>query len=136
MTYEIPGATRSYEAVGDLSGSFLKFVKLNGATLVAVAAATDNAVGVLQNKPNKPSAAGVFQGAERSAATVMVSGVTRAVSGKALNAGVAVYLDAQGRVTDVVTGGKCVGVTETACSAADKLVSILLKPLGAVGALA
>ena len=136
MTYEIPGATRSYEAAADLSGSFYKFVKLNGAVLVAVAAASDNAVGVLQNKPNKPSSVGVFQGAERTSATVMVSGVSRVVSGKALAAGVPVYLDAQGRVTDVVTAGKCVGITESACSAADKLVSVLLKPLGAVGAIA
>ena len=136
MTYEIPGDTRSYEAVADLSGSFFKFVKLNGAVLVAVTAAGDNAVGVLQNKPNKPSLVGVFQGAERAAGTVMVSGVTRAVSGKALLAGVPVYLDATGRVTDVLVAGKCVGITESAATAADKLVSVLLKPLGAVGAIA
>lgn len=132
MAHEIPGDTRSYEATVDLSGSFLKFVKLNGAVIVAVSAATDKAVGVLQNKPNKPSASGVFQGAERAAGTVMVSGVTRAISGIALTAGTPVYLDATGRVTSVAQAGQCVGITETACSAADKVVSVLLKPLGAV----
>lgn len=135
MAYEIPGFTRSYEAVGDLSGSFLRFVKLSGATLVAVAAAADNSVGVLQNKPGK-AGVGVFQGGERSSATVMVDGVTRVMSGKALTAGVPVYLDSVGRVTDVLVAGKCVGITETACSAPDKVVSILLKPLGSVGAIA
>lgn len=125
MSYEIPGFTRSYNSAGDLSSTgFLKFVKLSGATIVAVAAATDDAVGVLQNKP---AAAG-------DAGTVMVSGVTRVFSGIALAAGVAVYLDATGRATSVLSAGNCVGVTESACSAADKLVSVLLKPLGAVGA--
>jgi hypothetical protein len=63
----------------------------------------------------------------------MIGGVTRVMSGKALAAGVAVYLDTSGRVTDVVSAGNCVGVTESACSAVDKVVSVLLKPLGAVG---
>lgn len=131
MTYEIPGFTRSYEAVVDLSGSYLKFVKLNGAVLVAVAAATDKAVGVLQNKPNRPGT-GVFTGTERTSATVMVSGVTRAVAGIALAAGVPVYLDATGRVTSVAQAGQCVGITESACSNVGELVSVLLKPLGSV----
>ena len=129
MAYEIPGDTRSYEAVVDLSGSYLKFVKLSGAVLVAVAAATDAAVGVLQNKPNKPGT-GVFTGAERTSATVMVSGVSRVLAAEALAAGVAVYLSADGRVTATAQAGKCVGVTETACTAANQVVSVLLKPLG------
>lgn len=131
MSYEIPGFTRSYEATVDLSGSFLKFVKLTGAVLTAVAAATDGAVGVLQNKPN--SVATIFVGGGNSSGTVMVDGVSRVVAGKALAAGVPVYLDASGRVTDVVVAGKSVGVTESACAAADELVSVLLKPLGSIG---
>jgi hypothetical protein len=126
MSYEIPGFTRSYEAAGDLTTSYLKFVKLSGTALVAVAAATDDAIGVLQNKP---SAAGI-------ASTVMISGVTRAVNGfaGALLAGVPVYMDATGRVTSASSAGNCVGITETACAAQNEIVSVLLKPLGAVGA--
>jgi hypothetical protein len=135
MAYEIPQFSRSYEAVADLSASQYKFVKLVGGVLSSVTAATDAAVGVLQNKPNA-AGVGVFKGGERSSGTVMVDGVSRVKAGKALAAGVAVYLDAQGRVTDVVVAGKCVGVTESACSAADQLVSVLIKPLGSVGALA
>jgi hypothetical protein len=131
MAYEIPGRTRSYESAVDLSASYFKFVKLSGALLVAVTAVTDKAVGVLQNKPNK-AGVGVFQGGERTSATVMIDGVTRAISGKALAAGVPVYLDVQGRVTDVAQAGQCVGITETACSAVDKVVSVNLKPLGSV----
>lgn len=133
MSYEIPGFTRSYEAAVDLSGSYLKFVKLSGATVVAVAAATDAAVGVLQNKPNRPGT-GVFIGAERSSATVMTSGVSRCVAAGALAAGTVVYLSADGRVTGTVQAGKAVGITETACANANELVSVLLRPLGSISA--
>lgn len=131
MSYEIPGDTRSYEAVADLSTSQFRFVKLTGATLVPVAAVTDKAVGVLQNKPNS-AATGVFLGAGRTSALVFISGVSRVRSGKALAAGVPVYLDSVGRATDVAQAGQCVGVTETACASADQLVSVLLKPLGSI----
>lgn len=124
MSYEIPGMTRSVEAAGDLTASYLRFVKLAGATITAIAATSDAAYGVLQNKPN---AAGI-------AGTVMLSGVTRVKSGKALAAGVAVYIDSVGRATDAVVAGKCVGVTLTACSGADQGVSVDLKPFGAIGA--
>lgn len=134
MAYEIPGDVRTVEAVGDLSGSYLKFVKFAGATLVAVNNAGDAAYGVLQNKPNKPSDSGVFKGAERSAASVMINGISRVVAAKALAAGVAVYLSADGSVTDVVNAGHCVGQTVTAASGAGKLCSIEIKPLGSVGA--
>lgn len=133
MTYEIPGNVRSYEATVDLSGSYLKFVKLSGAIVVAVAAATDHAVGVLQNKPNS-AATGVFLSSNKSTAAVMVSGVSRVKAAKALAAGVPVYLDATGQVTDTVQAGQCVGVTETACANAGELVSVLLRPLGSYGA--
>ena len=129
--YEIPGATRSYEAAVDLSGSYLKFVKLSGATIVAVSAATDGAVGVLQNKPNK-AGTGVFTGAEKSSGTVMIGGVTRVFAAAAIAAGVPVYLAADGSVTTTAQAGKCVGVTETASTAGGQLVSVLLKPLGSV----
>ena len=62
----------------------------------------------------------------------MISGVTRVFAGKAIAAGVPVYLDSVGRVTDVVVTGQCVGISETASTAADQIVSVLLKTLGAV----
>lgn len=134
MAYEVPGFTRSYEAVADLSGSHFRFVKLTGSKIVgAVTAATDNAIGVLQNKPLEPGV-GVFKGAQNNAATVMLSGVSRVVAGAALNGGVAVTIDATGRVVAAGAGAKVVGVTETSCSAADQIVSVLLKPLGGVTA--
>lgn len=121
-SYEIPGFTRSYLAAGDLTTSKFKFVKMSGATIVAVAAATDAGVGVLQNKV---SAAG-------EAGTVMISGVTRVYSGAAITAGAKVYLDSTGRVTTVAQAGQLVGIAEQAATAADQLIAVLLKPLGAV----
>lgn len=134
MAYEIPGFTRSYEAVADLSESFFKFVKLEGAVLSAIESADDNAVGVLQNKPNRESPSGVFQGGERSAGTVMISGVSRVVAGAAVNAGDLLSIDAQGRVVPAAVGGKVVALAETAASGADKVLSALLVPLGGVAA--
>lgn len=135
MSYEIPGFTRSYEALVDLSASQFKFVKLSGVNIVAVAAATDGAVGVLQNKPNS-AGVGVFQSGNNSAGTVMVDGVTRVKAAAAIAAGVAVYLDATGQVTTTVQAGHCVGLTETATANAGELLSLLLKPLGSLGAMA
>lgn len=132
MAYEIPGFTRSYEAVVDLSASQFKFVKLTGANIVgAVTAATDEAVGVLQNRPLEPGV-GVYQGGSNNAATVMIDGVSRVRAGAAVAAGVGVTIDAQGRVVAAAAGNPIVGVTETAAGAADEIVSVLLKPLGGV----
>lgn len=129
--YEIPGFTRSYETAADLSASRYKFVKMSGATVVAVTGATDNAVGVLQNQPNK-AGTGVFVGAQNNAATVMIDGVSRVFSGAAVAAGVPVTIDASGRVVSAGAGARVVGVTETAATDADQLVSVNLKPLGGV----
>lgn len=124
MAYEIPGRVITREAAGDLSGSLFKFVKQAGATVTAVAAATDVALGVLQNKPD---AAG-------KASAVMIDGISRVVAAEALSAGVDVYLSADGSVTATVQVGNSVGTTQDSCSGAGKLVSVLLKPLGSVGA--
>lgn len=121
-SYEVPGFTRSYSAAGDLTASKFRFVKLSGATITAVAAATDKAVGVLQNKV---SAAG-------DAGTVMISGVTRVYSGAAFAAGVPLYLDSVGRVSATAQAGQCIGTSEQAATAADQLVAVLLKPLGSI----
>lgn len=123
MSYEIPGTVVSREAAGDLSASFYKFVKLSGVNIVAVAAATDTFVlGVLQNKP---SAAG-------QVGAVMIDGITRVKAAAAIAAGKVVYIDATGQVTETVQAGKSVGITMTATANAGELISVLLKPLGAI----
>lgn len=123
MSFEIPGTVVSREAAGDLTASYLKFVKLSGANIVAVAAATDALVlGVLQNKPN---AAGIV-------GSVMVDGITRVKAAAAIAAGVAVFIDATGQVTTTAQAGKSVGVTMTATANAGEIISVLLKPLGAI----
>lgn len=121
-SYEIPGFTRSYSVAADLTATKYRFVKMSGATVVPIAAATDKGVGVLQNAPK---AAG-------DVATVMIDGVTRVYSGAAITAGAAVYLDSVGRVTTVAQAGQCVGYAEQAASGADQLIAVNLKPLGAV----
>lgn len=120
MAYDVPGFRRSYLTAGDLSASQYKFVKMSGATVVAVAATTDKAVGVLENKP---AAAG-------RAATVMISGVCKVKASKSFAAGVPVFLAADGRVTDVEATNEPVGLAESASSGSDSVVAVLLKPLG------
>lgn len=122
MAYDVPGFRRSFLAAGDLTTSQYKFVKMSGVTIVAVAATTDKAIGVLENKPN---AAGI-------AGTVMISGTCKVKASKSFAAGVPVYLAADGRVTDVEATNEPVGFAESASSGADSVVSVLLKPLGAV----
>lgn len=122
MAYDIPGTRLSFEATGDLTGSWYKFVKLSGSAIVAVTGATDLGIGVLQNKP---AAAGVV-------GTVMVDGITKVLASKAIAAGVPVYLSPDGRVTDTAASNKAVGMSVTAASGADKVVSVLLKPLGSL----
>jgi hypothetical protein len=137
MSYEIPGFTRSYEAAIDLSAKYLCFVKKSGALLVGPAAASDPVVGVLQNKPNKPSTAGVFQGAERTSATVMISGVTRVIVGATAVAAGDLLVIESGTTGKVVPKGTAsagtavVGQAEEA-GAAGAVIAMLLKPLGAV----
>lgn len=123
MSYDVPGDTRSYEAAGNLVTSQFKFVKLAGANVTAVSAITDKAIGVLQNKPD---AAG-------KAATVMIDGVSRVRASGAIAAGVAIYMAADGSATSTQgASALAVGVSENAVAGAGELVSVLLKPLGAV----
>ena len=120
MAWDIPGNRYGFDAAGDLTTSWYKFVKMTGGSIAAVTAATDLGVGVLQNMP---AAAGVE-------GTVMVDGVTKVLASKAVAAGVPVYLAADGRVTDTAASNKAVGISLTAVSGADKVLTILLKPLG------
>jgi hypothetical protein len=131
--YEIPGFTRSYEPSADLSAQWFKFVKLAGGVIAPVTSAVDAGIGVLQNKP-RPKDQGTVALTSNAAfaGTVMVDGVTRVFASKAFAAGVPVFLDADGSVTDVAAANHAVGVSETPSSGAGALVSVLLKPLGAL----
>lgn len=131
MSGEIPGFTLSVEAGGkDLSGSWYKFVKMDGATLAAVASATDAAIGVLQNKPNEPGT-GVFTADGPDVGAVMVSGVSLVkVGATAVNAGDTVALDGTGAVVPSGTGTD-VGVAMNA-GEANGTCHVLLSPLAAV----
>lgn len=78
--------TISLPAGGDLRTKQYTFVKLSGATVVAVAAETDVPIGVLQNAPNTGETA-----------SVIVSGGTKLVSGANIGAGVRVRSSAAGK---------------------------------------
>lgn len=142
MAWEIPGFSRSWIAGGSVgvAGSDLSigntvnsivvdsyrymFVKFSGGLLVPVTAATDKAVGVLQNKP-----------APGQAANVMISGVTRVRSIDAtITIGTVVYLDAFGMVTHTQTSNAgAVGVAEeVSATGTGYIIAVCLKPFGAV----
>lgn len=130
MSYDIPGFSRSYEAGADLSAKQYCFVKLSGSLIVAAAAATDNVIGVLQNKP-VDATDNLHNGAFPITGTVMISGVTKVVASKAIAAGVPVYITSTGQVTDTAASNKAVGISEEAAAGANSIFAILLKPLGA-----
>jgi hypothetical protein len=122
MAVEIPGFSLTLEAAGDLSGQQYRFVKMSGTQCTVATGATDKTVGVLQNRPD----------AATRAATVLVSGVTKAVAGAAITAGAVLYIDASGRVTSTQASNTAVGVALSTVSNVGDLVTVLLRPLGAV----
>jgi len=122
MAKEIRGFARTYLVAGDMSANLFKFVKLSGSTAVAAAAATDPVVGVLQNKPT----------ASGQPATVMIDGVSKVIAGAAITAGSVVYIDSTGRATSTAASNKSVGIAESAATGAGEVISVLLKPLGAL----
>lgn len=139
MAKEIPGFTRSYEPSADLSASYLKFVRLNGAVISPVTAAggQGTAVGVLQNKPTTNAAVLAQQPALKQSwlrvGTVMITGVTRALAADAFAAGVQLRIAADGSVTGNQAGaGPVIGISEDASTGAGSVVTVLLKPLAGV----
>jgi predicted RecA/RadA family phage recombinase len=141
MAFDIPGFERSWPAGGTLgvAGSDLSvantvnsiavdsyrymFVKFSGGLLVPIAAATDNALGVLQNKP-QPGQMG----------EVMISGVTKVRSSDAsIVVGTPVYIDAYGMVTHTVASNHIVGIAEeVSATATGYVIAVCLKPFGAM----
>lgn len=95
MAYEIPGFKIGTLLAGsDLSAAQFTFVKLNSSSrVVAVTAATDVPIGILQNTPGS-----------LHAADVMAMGVSKLVAGGSLAAGALVGTDVAGKGSTPVYG--------------------------------
>lgn len=100
------------------NGKQYTFVKVTGAHQAGlIAAVTEKAIGVLQNKP---------QGTGH-AATVGYQGVSKVRAGKSIAAGAAVYSTAAGLATDASGGGAVQqGIALMAAGAADDLIPVFL----------
>lgn len=96
MAYEIPGFKLGTLLAGaDLTGSQYRFVKVNSSgVVVAVAAITDNPIGVLQNAP-----------ASGMPCEIMVMGVSKVKAFAALVAGVNLGCGTDGRGLTAATAG-------------------------------
>jgi hypothetical protein len=114
-----PGVTGSANPNG---GHQYKFVKVTGARTagLAVAAANERVIGVLQNKPQNTG----------EAATVAVDGVSKVLAGGAITAGSGVKVNASGLAVAWVAGtddeGLCTGIALTA-GVSGELMSVLLR---------
>lgn len=96
MAYEISNyaVKVSLVAGGDLSSSQYKFVKLNSSgQVIAVAAATDRPIGVLQNNP-----------ASGGVAEVLITGGTKLVLGGTVTEGAIVSPSSTGAGVAIVAG--------------------------------
>ena len=96
MAYEISNYSVKVSLVagGDLSSSQYKFVKLNSSgQVIAVAAATDRPIGVLQNNP-----------ASGGVAEVLVAGGTKLVLGGTVTEGAIVSPSSTGAGVAIVAG--------------------------------
>lgn len=143
MAWDIPGFDRSYLAGGTAgtAGSDLSIantvnsipvdsyrylaVKFSGGLIVPIAAATDLALGVLQNKP-----------VPGQPAQVRLSGVTRMRSSDSgITVGSKVYIDAFGFATRSAQPNQSIGFAEeVSASATGYMIAVCLRPLGAFGA--
>lgn len=93
MGYEIPGKNITLVAAVDLTAKQYHAVKLDSnGKATAITVAGEDAIGILQI----PAIAG-------EAATVMVSGVTKAIYGAAVTAGQCVMVDASGKIVPFAT---------------------------------
>jgi hypothetical protein len=123
MAYEAQIGVATLEANGDLSLLQFRAVKMVGAQSVGpVAAVTDKAFGVLQNKPN----------AVGQAASVCFSGITKGEAGAAIAGGVPVTLDSVGRFITAVSTNNVWGIAMTAAGASGDVVSVMFSYLGAL----
>lgn len=137
MATQSNGVDITLLAAADLTGKQFHFVKVDSAGKAALAALGENAVGVLQNKPNTGQAA-----------TIRVFGRSKMVADAAVAAGASIKSssDAQGATasaavvntsdagaaSDPVIGSHVCGVALTAASNAGELFELLVRPMGAV----
>lgn len=100
-------------------GQQYRFVKVTGLHQVGLCtAATDDAIGVMQNKPQVTG----------QAATVAIFGVSNVMSGAGgISAGDLVTADANGRAVSTVTAADVMGIALGDASGANELVPVLLK---------
>lgn len=112
----IPGLA----AGADLRTKQNLFMKISGDCAVNVAGDGEQAVGVLQNKPNSGEAA-----------TVATFGsVARVIAGEAITAGMVVSSMSTGKAQEVNDTEIAVGIALTGCSNADEVISVFLCSLG------
>jgi hypothetical protein len=96
------------------SGKMYCFVKITGAHQVGLCtAATDNVVGILQNKPQRPGAA----------ATVGIYGISNVIASAAIAAGALVAPTATGTAVTDATNGKFQAIK--AASVAGEMIPVL-----------
>ena len=106
--------TTSLDAGADLSSSqYLGIVPTAGAA--ALAGAAVKILGVLQNEP-----------ASGQAASVMVVGRTKGISGAAIVAGVELEMNASAKFI-TLAAGESVGFATSAATGADEVIDLILK---------
>jgi Uncharacterized conserved protein (DUF2190) len=110
MSFQVPLFLPSgFEASADLSASQFRVVKLGSTGIAVATAATDNIVGVLQDKP---AAAG-------RACQVMVHGISRVVASAAITKGAFLTATTGGKVVTTTTAGQHIIGTAVEDAAAD-----------------
>jgi hypothetical protein len=95
-----------------------RFVKVTGAHQCGLCtASTDEAMGVMQSKPQVTG----------QAATVAIFGVSNVMAGATITAGQLVTADSTGRAVSTSTAADVMGIALAAASGANVLVPVLLK---------
>jgi len=119
MAYEVPGFKLGTRIAGaDLSAKQFHLVKLSADGKVALAGDGELSF-PLQGTPI----------ADESA-DVMISGVSKVVSGAAVAEGAILACDAAGKAITAVTGKEGLGLALSAAAGADEIIPVLLIQLG------
>jgi hypothetical protein len=114
MAYEADKKSRGYSAGGDLSTKQYYAVKMNASEEIILASdANDRALGVLQDAP----------AAQGRTCEVAYGGISKAVGGAVIVAGVAVEVGAGGKFVTLTTG-PIAGIAITGCGADEEQFSI------------
>ena len=115
MASEITQGYITQTAAADLSAKQYFIMRVTAADSVNVTtAATQVAIGVLQNKPGSGEAATLSREGD----------VTKLVAGAAIAAGASVTSGAAGKGATGATGNQCVGIALTAASADGEVIKV------------